>query len=128
MEYLFEDVNLSSIFFSKNGRTLNIEFINMHDGGFLAGLILDHLMIFNYNNAFDDDEEGLPVYVGEVTCRELTAKEAPLELLRLGYLFIKHEGGIIGPAAGKLFLLHIAGGEVSIDIVCGNYNTARRIP
>lgn len=123
MNYLFQDVSLASIGISGNGRTFNLEFINMYDGGFLAELILESVMIFNYHNNFDGDAEGLPIYIGEVTCQELTAKEAFLKLLKLGYQFkLKSEEDIGVSASEDLFHVHIESGEVVFDIICGNYS------
>jgi hypothetical protein len=119
MGYLLQDVNLSNIHISPNGRTINIEFINMFDGGFLAHLTVEEVLIFKYFNAFDNSEDAFPTYVGEVMYRELIPEESSAELLNFGYRFIGREEQI--QSKESLFFIHIEGGEISIDLVCSKY-------
>ncbi|MBT9096601.1 hypothetical protein KFZ76_02600 [Methylovulum psychrotolerans] len=115
-KYLLEDVSLSNIRISGDGRKFNIEFINLYDGGFLAELVLESVMIFNYNNNFYGDDDGFPVYIGELTCRELTIEEACLE-----FKFSNEYMTRIFPK-GSVFLIGIKSGQVSIDIACSDYS------
>ena len=118
---LLSDVNLSSLSFSNSGRVLTIDFLNMTDGDRCAQLIAIGVVIFNYHNAFEDDEDALPCYVGEVTCRALREPTKDVALLQLRYRFIGSGVMAFKPEIG-LFHIHIEGGQLCIDLICGEYS------
>jgi hypothetical protein len=120
INYLLKDVNLSDICLSKDGRRVNLSFINMSNGDLCFSLIASSVVVFNYHNNFDDDET-LPTYIGEVTCEEVLQEEASLFLHKFGYNFIDNIGKILALRADHMFIIHIEGGFISTDIVCGQY-------
>jgi len=83
-------------------------------------LVASELIAFNYHNAFTDDDDALPAYVGEVTWMELRGKESDSALLRMGYGFLGHGVKTLVPKT-RCFLIHAEGGEVTLDIICGEY-------
>ena len=121
MSCILQDVNLSNVQMSTDGRTISIGFIDMFDGKCLGHLSLESVLVFRYFNAFESSEDSFPAYVGKVICRELVPDEITAELVNLGYRFIAGDGQIFIPSGKSLFLIHIEGGEVSIEIICGKY-------
>lgn len=117
---LLEDINLSELSFSDNGRTLTIEFINMFDGGPCAQLTAKGVVVCNYQNTFGHDDSALPAYVGEVTCQELREKEAASVLSGLGYGFLGSGGATYVSRLGY-FHIHIESGELIVDLVCEEF-------
>ena len=122
---LLSDVNLSALSFSNDGRVLTIEFLNMTDGSPCAQLIASGVVAFNYHNTFESDEDALPAYVGEVTCRELREQDKDATLSRLGYGFLGRGVATFVPKAGR-FQIHVEGGELTIDLICGEYKVPRQ--
>jgi hypothetical protein len=96
----------------------------MTDGRPCAQLTANGVVMLNYHNAFDNDDDALPAYIGEVTCRELGVKEADSVLSGLGYGFIGNGGTIYVPKLG-CFHIHIEGGELAIDMVCEKFKLSR---
>ena len=121
---LLSDVNLSGVSFAESGRTLIITLSNMVDGRRCAQLITEGVLAFNYHNTFEDDDDALPTYVGEVTCRALQKEELDQVLLRLGY-------GFLGPGVktyvpkSRCFHVHVEGGALAIDVICTEYTISR---
>jgi hypothetical protein len=122
---LLSDVNLSALSFSNDGRVLTIDFLNMTDGNPCAQLIASGVVVFNYHNTFGSDEDALPAYVGEVTCRELREQDKDAALSRLGYGFLGRGVVTFVPEAGR-FQIHVEGGELGIDLICAQYRVSRQ--
>lgn len=122
---ILADVNLSTLSFSDNGRILTVEFLNMADGSPCAQLTAIGVVAFNFHNTFDDDDDALPAYVGEVTCQDLEAQEAASLLSRLGYGFLGRGVTPYAPKSARLHM-HLEGGEVTIDVICSEYALSHR--
>lgn len=63
---IFTDKNLDRISFSADGREVFFDFIDMFKGNNFANVCCSKVSSFEYLNY--QEEEGLPCYVGEVTC------------------------------------------------------------
>ena len=124
IDTLLSDINLSSLSLTNDGRVLTIDFLNMADVSHCAQLIADGVVAFNYHNTFETDDDALPAYVGEVTCRELREQDKDAALSRLGYGFLGKGCATFLPESGRIHI-HIEGGEVSIDLICGAYRLSR---
>lgn len=122
---LLADVNLARIKFSDDGRSVTLEFWNMYDGNPCGQLIASKLAVFNYHNSFGSDEDGLAAYLGELNVEACSGAEAESALVRSGYGF--HGPGIEPLATGsKSYWIHAEGGEIELNIFCGDYSFERR--
>jgi len=90
----------------------------MIDGNHLAQLVAEAVLTFKYSNSFDNTEDALPAYIGEVKYRQLSNEDLHVEFGRLGYGFTQNEDRLF---KNSYFLIQIEGGEISIDILCGGY-------
>jgi hypothetical protein len=115
---LLEDVNLSEIQFTKDGKNIHFDFIDMYEGKPIASLICEDVLHLIYSNCFDDNDYGFACYVGEVTVQTFTLdKDIVQELHTMEYQFYDIGGNIL-VRHNKLHIVEIEGGEVSIKVSC----------
>ncbi len=117
---LLKDVNLAKVDFSGTGRGLELEFIDMDQGCHLAYLRLVGIVLFHYQNSFEDDDEAFPTYIGEVTSSPIESHNAASMLAATGYGFCDPNGKLLVPNESHS-LIHIEGGDVSLSIVCKGF-------
>lgn len=117
---LLADVNLAKMEFSDDGRILTLSFLNMADGHLCARLLARKVIAFNYHNVFTEDDDALPAYIAEVTWRELRRNEGAAILRRLGYGFLAK--GVETFTPESCFQIHVEGGEIVVDVICGEYS------
>lgn len=120
-KHLLKNINLSEINFASTGTQITMNFIDMFKGNFYGRLAIDSVLFFNYQNAFDDYKHAFPTYIGEVICKEFSYEEYTPWLTKVGYGFTNADGNISIPHMEKLFFIQLESGEVSIDIICGDY-------
>jgi hypothetical protein len=118
---LFKDVNLSDINIQNYGRDVLLKFCDMQDGEICGSIHLKNVYILNYHNIFEDKDDGLACYIGEVTIAELQGEEASSKLNVLGFQFEGCDGLTYLPQSSTLFFLHLEGGELAIDLISSNY-------
>ena len=110
---LLSDVNLDEVFLGKDGKTLKLSFIDMHEGRAIGILKCLSIYSLNYQNCFDEDDS-LVAYVGEVTCKKVDEERASKYLKDSGYSFSCDE-----TFKRELFVVCVEGGEVMLKVVCG---------
>jgi hypothetical protein len=118
---LLRDVNLSEIYIYPDGTKITIKFLSMFDGHAVATLTTYDVIVFNYHNAFDCSADALPTHVGEVTCRSIAQEQVHICLAALAYKFAIADDYSQSTLMNGAILIHIEGGEVAIDILCGRY-------
>ena len=121
---LRRDGNLSDIFIYPDGTRLAINFLSSFDGGAVSRLTVYGVIAFNFHNTFDCPADALPTYVGEVTCRPIAQEQIHSCLGSLAYGFTFKGDYRPNTLASTANLIHIEGGEVAIDILCGRYEIA----
>ena len=119
---LLEDANLAEIQFSSDGKNIHFDFLDMYEGKPIASMICENVIHFIYSSNFSDVSHGFACYVGEVTLQSFTSHEDIVHTLNsMSYGFKRCD--MYGNALGfepveELHLVGIAGGEVSITILC----------
>jgi hypothetical protein len=126
MNCLLQDVNLALIEISQDGRNITLDFVNMADGGAHAKLEAQAVVLFNYQNAFEAGEDALPAFVAEVTCEEFDNHGRSSQLMKLGYGFLGRGVETYVPKLNNCFVIHVEGGEVSLDLLCGAYQLTKQ--
>ncbi len=121
---IMNDVNLDKILVNREGKAVRLEFINMQDGGLVGFIECEDVLLFNYHNVMD--AEGLAIYVGHVDVDELVGDAARTTLAKLGFGFRDSLGRTGTTESGVIQHLHVEGGEVSIDLCCGQYHLTRK--
>jgi len=124
---ILEDVNLSEISISKDGRNIVFQFSELYKDDRCAEVICSSVYVFNYHNIFEDEYDGLPCYVGEVDYGEVHGLNLCQKLTELNFGFVVEKdptdpnsgSKTYLPPNNKAYFLHIEGGQVDIDIVCG---------
>jgi hypothetical protein len=114
---LFSDVNIDEVTFSPDGKKVTLSFVDMHEGEPIGIIQCLSVLLFNYQNIFDDGE-GFAAYVGEVTCSRIESKNISSFLSNMNFKFSGADGNVYTPNIQNLFALHVEGGEVILDIVC----------
>ena len=128
---LLEDVNLSEIQITSDGKNINFNFLDMYEGKPIASMTCKNVMHFIYSNTFDDNDYGFACYAGEVTLQSFTSHEDIVHTLgSMKYRFKKCD--MYGNALGfepmeELHLVGIEGGEVSIAVLCKKLPTLQRL-
>lgn len=117
---LINDTNISSIKFSIDGKNIIFDFLDMIIGKPIFLLKCKQVYLFNYCNNFDKDE-GLTCYVGEVSVERLVKDNIEKQFIKLGYNFTDLSGRICIPEVNNFFCINIAGGELSINVICVEY-------
>ncbi|WP_340680132.1 hypothetical protein [Paraglaciecola sp.] len=107
---ILRDVNLDEISFSKDGRSVELYFIDMHEGKRVGILNCLSVYSFKYQNCFEDDDS-LAAYIGEVNYEKIKSKEL---LKNLNYNFHDSEQLV----ENEPLLINIEGGELVLEIIC----------
>ena len=108
---ILSDVNLDEISFGKDGKSVELRFIDMMHGKSTGTLTCSLLYSFKYQNCFEEDDS-LAAYIGEVNYEKISSVE---QLNGLGYNFPDNEK----VAQDGALLINIEGGEVVLEIICG---------
>ena len=117
---LISDANISSIKFSVDGKNIDFEFLDMAIGKPIFLLKCKQVYIFNYYNNFDEDE-GLACYVGEVSVEQFEKDSVEEQFVKSGYNFIDLSSRICIPKVNSFSGINIVGGELSINVICAEY-------
>lgn len=124
MERLFDDITIKKMQFSPNGRDLELTFIDMYKGDFLAKIKCKSLYVSSYQTILEEDE--FPCYIGEVNYEILRGQELSHKIQELDFAFYRpDESGFVdwdGPDryTPEMDCHHfvIGGGEIYIEIIC----------
>ncbi|WP_139281595.1 hypothetical protein [Vibrio aerogenes] len=116
---LLSNVNLDGINFHPDGRTIELEFIDMDEGDSVGTIKCTQVFICHYQNTFEYDD-GFACYVGEVECHEIISEDIVSLLEKHNYGFTGNSGGIYKPVEDSLFKLHLESGEILLDVICGD--------
>jgi len=123
---LLEDVNLSEIQISSDGKNIRFDFLDMYEGEPIASLICEDVLHFIYSNNFDEDDS-FACYVGEVTVQTFALdKDIVRELHTMEYQFYDMGGNVL-VRHNELHVVEIEGGEVSIKVLCKKLPTMSKM-
>lgn len=126
MKKILEDVNLISVVFSKNGEDVLLKFADMYKLKECASANCRSVYIFDHHNA----GARFPVYVGEVNSLELSGRAIGEKMEEVGFRFCVDEcpwapgkgaRKTYTPETDKAYFIHMEGGEISTNIVCGDF-------
>ncbi len=120
---IMDDVNLDKIVIDKSGKACRLEFINLRDGAPVGVIECMDVILINYHNVMDF--EGLATYVGQVDLDELGGDLGRAKLCDLGFKFRDSLGHTGTTNSGTVRHLHVEGGEVCIDLCCGECRLTR---
>jgi len=126
---LLEDVNLADIYFYTDGKGMRIDFIDMYEGKPIAFMNCNNVLHFIYSNDFDDRSHGFACYVGEVTLQSFASYQDiahAFNSMNYGFKRFDMDENELG-FAKELHLVSIAGGEVSIQILCKTLPSLYRV-
>ena len=107
---ILSDVNLDEISFSKDGKSIELYFIDMNEGEGIGTLKCIGVLSFKYQNYFEDDDS-LAAYIGEVNYEKIKSTK---RLKSLNYNY--HDGEL--QMEGGLTLINIEGGELVLEVIC----------
>lgn len=113
-----DDVNLDRVIVDKDGKTVRLEFIDMGEAWPVGVIECRDVILVNYHNVMD--AEGLAIYVGQVDLDGLSGNSARTKLHDLGFKFRDALGRTMTTETDKVHHLEVAGGEVHIDLCCGD--------
>ena len=127
MRKILEDVNLSNISISKDGKEILFQFNRLQNDAARVEVVCSSVYVFNFHNVFEDEYDGLPCYVGEVRYGRICGSDLCRKLKELNFGFRVEEDPVEPnskkrmyiPGDRKAYFLHMEGGEVDIDIICG---------
>ena len=114
---ILENVNLSMIKFSIDGRDVSLDFIDMYELKPLSTLMCSHVFFLNTQNSFQDDE-GFSCYIGEVRCTVIERSNIAAWFKENNYKFLNQAGDAYVSGATEFNCVHLESGEFMLDLIC----------
>ena len=114
-----EDMSLERIILGEDGKSLEFILVDTLDSKKVTRIKCKAIMSFNYRVIFEDDNDGFPVYVGEVNWEKVSGNDIIRVLHDVDFPFYRPNGGVYCPNIETIYVMDIEGGEICVDLICG---------
>ena len=118
-DLLLKDVSLATVSLSADGTAVGMEFLSLQDGAPCAALQCRRVILLAFRNAFEHNKDAFPCYLGEVVREDLSSSSLRERLDGFQYGFSRGDGSTYMPAGSRGVHVHLEGGEVILDVICG---------